>query len=179
MIQFTDGIDISPTQNQIGVILFSDRARLLFGLNAYTDKTSLVQAVRGIPYIDDATNIPDALCQLITSYTDNSLGARLEAGVFQVAILMTDGQSNRDSNPCGFSSVSEAANAVRTVLPQVTVFAFGVGDEYNEQDVINIASRPDYVGVAQSFDLSQLLCVQAAQENDICFTSKMCSYSLL
>ena len=93
------------------------------------DKTTLVQALRNIPYIVGSTNMPDALCNLITLYSDNSFGAHLETGVFRIAILMTDGHSNRNANPFNFMSVAEAANAVHAVRPPITVFAFGVGDQ--------------------------------------------------
>ncbi len=171
-LQYVDSLSIGPRDNQVGVITFSTAAQLLFGLCTHSNSSSLQQAVRNIPYTSTLTNIPDALCQLIMAFSGNSSGARLVPSVFRVAILMTDGQSNRMNNPCNFSSVSEAARAVRAVSPPVLVFAFGVGSGFDPQDVIDIASGPEFVSEAQSFGQSELDCVQTVQEEKICNTSK-------
>lgn len=170
--QFVDDLVIGPNNNQIGIITFSDDARVEFTLSTHNDSASLGQAISSINYFGGSTNIPNALCQLITSYNDSTFGARSVADVFRVAILMTDGQSNRNRNPCGFQTVSEAAAALHATIPPIVVFAFGVGDDYDPRDVREIASRPELVSFAQSFGVSQLECVQATQEDDICFSSK-------
>lgn len=172
VLQYANGLDIGPNANRIGVITFSSSARLLFGLDTYSDSSSLRQAIRNIYYTGGGTNIPDALCQLLTSYSSNTLGARSGNSLFRVAILMTDGQSNENRNSCNFASVSEAARALHAASPPIVVFAFGVGSSYNSQDLTAIASRPEYVNSAGSFGTSQLECVQAAQEDDICYSSK-------
>ena len=41
------------------------------------------------------------------------------------------------------------------------------------QDVIDIASGPEYVTSAQSFSQSQFDCVQTIQEDDICHSGKL------
>lgn len=172
VLQYLNSFNIGPNDNQIGVITFSSSARVEFALNTYRDRASLGQAISNIAYIDGGTNIPDALCQLIQSYSSNSSGARPDTNVFRVAVLMTDGQSNQNENSCNFASVAEAAMAVHAASPPIVVLAFGVGDEYNPQDVIDIASRPEYVASAQSFGISQLDCVQTTQQDDICYKSK-------
>lgn len=167
VLQYARGLDIGPNDNRIGVITFSSRATLIFGLDTYSNKNSLEQAIRNIRYTGGGTNIPDALCELIRSFPTRSRN-----GAFRVAILMTDGQSNENTNFCGFATVAEAARAVHALSPPISVFAFGVGSGYNQQDLTRIASRPEYVNSAGSFDTSQLQCVQSTQENDICHTSE-------
>ncbi len=172
-LQYVDSLSIGPKDNQVGVITFSSSAQLLFGLDTHSDdKASLQQAVRNIVYTGGSTNIPDALCQLIMAFSGNNSGARFDSSVFRVAILMTDGQSNANTNQCNFQSVSEAAEAVHDVSPPVLVFAFGVGSGFDPQDVIDIASGPEFVSEAQSFGQSELDCVQTVQEEKICNTSK-------
>ena len=172
VLQYLNNFIIGPSNNQIGVITFSDSARVEFTLSTYSDREFLEQAINGIPYYGGDTNIPAALCQLLQSYSSNSSGARLDGNVFRVAVLMTDGQSNSNSNPCNFLSVADAAQAVHAASPPIIVLAFGVGSGYNPQDVIGIASRPEYVASATSFGVPQLECVQTNQEEDICFESK-------
>ena len=171
-VQLVSGLEISPMDNQVGVITFSSTAQLVFGLDTYNDSASLEQALNNLVYTGGGTNIPSALCELITTLSGDSSGARFDSSVFRIAILMTDGQSSGGTNSCNFQSVSEAAMAVHAVSPPILVFAFGVGDSYNEQDVIDIASGPEFVDAASSFSGSQLECVQAIQEDKICNSSK-------
>ena len=170
--QFARG-NIGPSDNQVGVITFSTAAQLQFGLDTYTDSPSLQQAIRDIPYTGGARNIPAALCKLITTFSSNTSGARLDPSVFRIAVLMTDGQSNRNDNPCNFGSVSEAAMAVHDESPTILVFAFGVGNSFDEQDVIDIASGPQFVSSSPSFSIEQLQCVQTVQEDEICNSRKI------
>jgi Mg-chelatase subunit ChlD len=172
VLQYIGNLNIGPNDNQIGVITFSSAAQVVFRPDTYSDGASLRQAVRNIRYTDGATNIPDALCQLITLYSSNSSGARFDSNVFRVAILMTDGQSNENFNSCRFGTVAEAAAAVHAASPPIIVLAFGVGSRYDPRDVEGIASRPEYVTSALSFSTTQLDCVRARQENDICNRSK-------
>ena len=169
---FVSGLEIGPNDNQVGVITFSSSAQLVFGLDTYSSNSDLQQAIQNIAYTGGGTNIPAALCELLTTFNSNTSGVRIDISVFKVAILMTDGQSASSSNPCNFQSVSEAAMAIHAVFPPILVFAFGVGSSYNEQDVIDIASGPEFVSEALSFSSAQLECVQNIQENQICHTSK-------
>ena len=172
-LQYVSGFTIGPNDNQVGVIRFTSTAQLLFSLDRYNDSTSLQQAISNIEYTaGSGTNIPAGLCQLTAAFFGNSSGARTDSSVFRVAMVMTDGQSNRESNPCGFQSVSEAAMAVHAIFPPVFVFAVGVGDRYDPQDVIDIASGPEFVISAQSFSASELECVQTTQEERVCNSSK-------
>ncbi len=176
-LQYVDSLSIGSNDNQVGVITFSTIAQIQFGLDTHSDSASLQQAIRSISYTGGSTNIPDALCQLIKAFSSNTTsGARFNPSVFRVAILMTDGQSNENNNRCNFRSVSEAAEAVHDVSPPILVFAFGVGSNYNPQDVIDIASGPEFVSEAQSFGQTELDCIQTVQEEKICNTSRSACY---
>ncbi len=64
--RYVDGVDIGPDDTQVGVIRFSSSAQLLFDLDTYKDRNSLQWAIRSILYTTGGTNIPAALCQLVT-----------------------------------------------------------------------------------------------------------------
>ncbi len=170
--QFIDRLAIGPNDNQIGVVTFSSSAQLLFDLDTYSDRTSLQQAIENIIYTSGGTNIPAALCQLVTVFSSNTSGARFDASVFRIAIFMTDGESNEDSNPCNFRSVSEASRAVHSVYPPILVYAIGVGSSVNQEELNNTASGPEYVSSIESFSNSDLNCVQNMQKDEICYSSK-------
>ena len=173
VLQFVNRFPIGPMDNQVGVIVFDSVSRLIFDLDRYTDRSSLSNAVSSLVYTGGGTNIPAALCGLYKVYTSNNTGARMDNSVFRIAILMTDGQSNSNSNPCGFSSVKAAATAIHALSPPVLVFAFGVGSSYDSNDVRLIASGPEFISSALSFSTSQLDCVQTIQEDNLCYRSKL------
>ena len=131
-LRYVNSLTIGPNDNRVGVITFSNYARLIFGLGTYSNSATLAQAVSNIFYSGGSTNIPDALCQLHGVYFGNSSEAREDASVFRIAIVMTDGQSNQEDNTCGFQSIAEAAAAaIHALSPSVLVFGFGVGSEYD------------------------------------------------
>ena len=171
VLQYISNLRIGPDDNRVGVITFSDAARLRFSFGAYSNASSLEQAVMNINYGGGGTNIPDGLCAMLNAFLSGD--ARTESTVFRVGIVMTDGQSNEDFNSCGFSSVAEAANAIHNAPQQILVFAFGVGSGFNRQDVEDIASGPEFVSAASSFSVSQLECIQTNQEEKICNKSKL------
>ena len=82
-------MNINPNSSRVAVILFQSAATLHFNLNQYTDKNSLIAAIRNLPYSGGGTNIPLALDLLRTSAQDGSLGIR--NCTRQIAIFLTDG----------------------------------------------------------------------------------------
>ena len=83
-------MNISPNNSRVAVILFDDSATLHFNLNQYTDKNTLIAAIRNLPYSNGLTFIPAALDLLRTSVLDGSLGIRNDTR--QIAIFLTDGE---------------------------------------------------------------------------------------
>ena len=172
VLDFVSELRIGPNDNQVGVISFGDNAHLNFGLSRYRERDSLRQAVNSIVYLDESTNIPDALCKLISAYSGNA-GARTGSNsVFRLAILMTDGQSNTNENSCGFSSVADATQAVHAVRPPILLFGYGVGSNFSPQELAAIASGPEFISTSLSFDSSQVACVQSEQSDKICNKGK-------
>ncbi len=109
----------------------------------------------------------DALCKHLRVF---STEGRTDPSVFRVAMVLTDGQSTVYDNNCSYSSVAEAAADLRAASPPINVFAIGVGTRFRREDLVAIASQQQYI--FNSVDFSQLSCVQSAQEEQICSTSK-------
>ncbi len=165
--QYVDSLKIGPKDSRVGVITFNNIAREQFSLDTHTNSTSLINAVAAIPYSQGGTNIPDALCQLLRVVTRD---ARTDPSVFRVAIVITDGRTGAFTNDCNYTTVAEAAAALRTASPPINVFAIGVGLSVQREDLVAIASQEQYI--FSSADFSQLSCVQSVQEEQICNTSK-------
>lgn len=166
---FVSGLNIGLDDDLVGAITFEVTADMQFNLNTHTDRDSLVNAIVEIPYsFGGATNTADGLCLLVTQGFTAASGARNSSSVFRIAIVITDGQSNANSNVCGFANVFEAASFVHSVEPSILVFAIGVGN-FNLLELQAIATGPDFVSELSSFSRDQLLQDLEQRQFQICF----------
>ena len=83
-------MNIGPNSSRAAVIIFDDSASVRFNLNQYTDSSSLISAIRNIPYYAGGTDIPAALNMLRNSALNGALGIRNTSR--QIAIFLTDGE---------------------------------------------------------------------------------------
>ena len=166
---FVSSLDIGPNDNQVGVIIFSSDAQVVFNLNEHNNKLELLQAINSTPYLADSTNTAAALRLLIdVGFTENA-GARLNSGaLFRLAIVMTDGMSN--VNP---EDTPLAAAAVHAFEPGILVYAIGVTDSVNQEELEQIATAPEFIDQLESFDRRLFDETQEQQSYEICFTGMM------
>ena len=168
---FVSNLEIGPNDNQVGIIVFSDIARVEFYLNSYSTKAEVQTAIQNIQYDGGSTNTADGLCKLIQEgYTVNR-GARLSSSgsVYRLAIVLTDGMSNERTFGCQFgTSTPEVAAAVHNFKPSIIVFAIGVTDSINFAELSTIASNPAFVSTANSFDISELQEIQEQLTYELC-----------
>ena len=173
VIDFISTLEIGPNDNQIGAISFDDDSTIEFGLDDHDNLGDLMTYINGIPYNGGLTNIRDALCDLYLMFTNPIYGARLlDTSVLRVGIVITDGEPNSPGNSCNFGSVVEGGNTLRAAVPPIIVFALGVGNSISFNTLEDIATVPEFVFNASSFDPAQLECVRVMQEEAICFSCK-------
>lgn len=127
-----DSFDIGIGDNlvRVGVITFSDRAHLDIPLDRYSDFEKLKNAIKKIPYRTGITNTAAALNMLrreISPKVDVRDGP-------VVAIVITDGLS-RDT-----SATRDEAKRLHAL--GVNVYAVGVGDRYEMDELKAISSDP-------------------------------------
>ena len=158
------GITIGRDDDQVGVILFGSTAQVVFNLNAYQTQAELLNAINSISYTGQRTNTAAALRQLIDEGFTVGGGARLDSKtVLRVAIVMTDGMSN--VNP---SDTPIAAARVHDFKPAIFVYAVGVTDNVNQEELNKIATSPEFVENLESFDASLLKEYQEERSYEIC-----------
>ena len=153
-------LDISLQQSLVGVILFSDEARIQFSLTEFTDKSSLLSAIDDIPYRGGNTNTADALRLLLSSARDGTM--ELRGGYPHIAIVLTDGESNDPD------STMAAARELRENGRFDQVYAAGVANA-NISELNAIASNASLVWFTNSFDAS------AIQELQFDVTRQLCN----
>ena len=129
-IDITDSFEIGPDRTRVSWISFATFARVVFNLTAYSTKETLHNAIRGIAYGGGYTAIGRGL---ETLHTEGFDGGRDSFDTPEVAIVVTDGRTNR-----GISTSIAAANLHRE--RNVNVFAVGVGTGVNTTELAIIAS---------------------------------------
>ena len=168
--EFVNNLIIGPKDNQVGTIVFSDVGSIAFYLNSYSNISDVVSAIQTIPYPSGSTNTPDGLCQMVRHGFTEVNGARpTSAAVFRVAIVMTDGRSNRESSECQWDTL-QAAEAVHALSPPVLVYVIGVTTDINQQELEAIATSPDYITYLKSFNKDILQEVQEEHIDEVCKT---------
>lgn len=169
---FVNGIDIGENRTQVGVILYSTSAEVVFHLNEYHNKSTMLEAIDDIPYNGGYTNTADGLCLLLEEGYAEENGARLSTDdVFYTTVVMTDGQSNRDSDRCGYTSF-EAAEAVHNTSHPISVFVVGVTSGVDEDELMAIATRENYITYLTTFNPHTFQETRDEQMYEICTKGK-------
>ena len=159
-----DEFDIGPDDTQVGVISYASSATARFYLNTYHDKSSLLTAINNLPYNSGGTDTAEAIDLLHQSGFTSTNGGRPESqAIPRVGVVITDGYSNSFS-----ATVTAAQNAHDD---GITLFAVGIGSNFNSNELDAIASDPSYVSTITGFDPSQFEALQTTITNEAC-TSK-------
>ncbi|XP_048464938.1 collagen alpha-3(VI) chain [Rhincodon typus] len=126
-----NGFDVGLDKVRIGLIQYSGNPRTEFFLNSYSDKNEILQYLQQLPYKGGGTRTGLGLKFMLNKHFVESAGSRASMGVPQVAIVITDGQSQ--------DSVGPPAKALRD--RGVTIYAIGIKDAV-EKELEEIASKP-------------------------------------
>ena len=147
--------------NRIGIILFQSQASVTFPLNsAVTLKPNLLSLIENLPYSGGGTNTADGLDNLrIQAWRDDIATVRL-------AVVLTDGKSN------DFSATIQSAREVHAREPDILVFAIGVGDGPNMEELREIASGSEFVATLASFDQTLFSATVSSFSYRICNTGE-------
>ena len=145
--EFVGRVEVHPDKVRVGVVPFSTSARTLFHLDDYSTSEDVQKAIDDMPYGGGHTNTSGAIRIMMSDLFNGTRGDREH--VADIAIVVTDGESNRDPN----RTIPEADLAKQS---GVTFFVIGVTDLINEQEVKAIASDPDSEHYFNSPDIQYL-----------------------
>ena len=168
---FTEVLDIEPDRNRVSVTIFGNTGSVVFGFDQYNNKTALLEAIEGVPYLRQWTNTADGLCKVMNNVLTNSSQLRL-LSVFKLVIVLTDGRSNRISSECGNISQAAATFCRFAQDNSVLVYVVGVTNRVNMKELELIATSPEYITHLDSFDNTDLDSTQQLQAYELCFTGK-------
>uniref|UniRef100_A0A8C4STR5 Collagen type VI alpha 6 chain n=1 Tax=Erpetoichthys calabaricus TaxID=27687 RepID=A0A8C4STR5_ERPCA len=128
---FVDSLDVSVDNVRVGLAQYSDDAHKEFLLNTFSNKSEILTHIQDLAYRKGGTYTGKALEFIKEQYFTPSAGSRVDKGVPQIAIVLTDGESS--------DNVSAPANELRKLGVLVYVIGINVA-EYGE--LKEIANKP-------------------------------------
>ncbi|KAK5891665.1 hypothetical protein CesoFtcFv8_012122 [Champsocephalus esox] len=127
-----NGLEVSPSRVRVGIVMYNKIATAQVYLNTFNDKDELLKYIKILPYHGGGTNTGEALKFALKKVFIKEKGSRKDSGVQQVAVVITDGESQ--------DNVSTPAADLRRA--GVTVYAVGVKDA-NHAQLVEMASYPE------------------------------------
>ena len=123
---------LGPAGTQVGVLTYATKVtKNGFNLTTYNNKEDMFAHIDTMPWKDEETNTSGALWFMRQHMFSAAAGAREQ--VNRLAIVVTDGQANRDQN-------LTAPYAAEVHARGITVIAIGVGSETDIDELNAIAS---------------------------------------
>ncbi|KAI0225936.1 Zinc metalloproteinase dpy-31 [Lamellibrachia satsuma] len=143
MKMFSSKLTVSPDRARISVISFGNDATLHFRLDSHTTLKSTEDAIDQIRWKDQWTNTGAALRVIKNDVFKWEHGDRSNAP--NVAVLITDGPSNKDS----WQTVPNAESARNA---GIKIFAVGVGSQVDPVEMKGITGSKDRMTYVWDFD---------------------------
>jgi len=136
LVNLTREFTIGSSDVQVAFVLFSDVATVEWSLTRYQDETQLINAIRGVRYIGETTNLNDALYLTRTNVFAPGRGTR--NGAIKAAIILTDGEDNVpvEGTPLTLQNATQCKN------DGILLIGIGVSDQVDEQRLRQIVSPP-------------------------------------
>ncbi|XP_061676919.1 collagen alpha-6(VI) chain isoform X2 [Syngnathoides biaculeatus] len=151
------GLDVAPSKVRVGIVMYSDKAKAQVYLNTFDDKSELLSFIKIMPYHGGGTNTGVALNFTREHVFTQKRGSRKDKGVQQVAVVITDGNSQDD--------VSNAAVALRRA--GVTIYTLGV-KKANHAQLVKMASHPPSKHVFTVDSFAKLQVLEQKLQNIVC-----------
>ncbi|KAK9964947.1 hypothetical protein ABG768_006074 [Culter alburnus] len=145
MIGIVKELDIAQDKWRVGVAQFSDILLHQFYLNTYTSFAEVEQAINNTKQRKQGTNTWDAL-KLIRHYFTKENGSRIDEGVAQNLLLITDGEANDEKD---LNALAYLRNK------KITITVIGVGNEIKKSELREIAGSSDRV-LIETFETLEL-----------------------
>ncbi|ELK16748.1 Collagen alpha-6(VI) chain [Pteropus alecto] len=164
--------DVSVNRAQIGVAQFSHTYQEEFLLGTFTGKKEISFKIENIQQIFGNTHIGAALRQ-VGHYFRTDMGSRINAGIPQVLLVLTDGQSQDE--------VAQAAEDLRH--KGIDIYSVGIGD-VDDQQLIQITGTANKKLSVHNFDeLSKIkkrvirnICTSGGESN--CFVDVVVGFDI-
>lgn len=132
IVNLTLPFDIGSDKTRVGLVKFSSKAHLLFGLGVYSDRRRLTRAILDTSYSGGRTNTSGGIDVMRKECFGTNDDRR---GVPNIAFIVTDGLPTMDED----RAVPSARKAMRD---GITIFSVGVTNLIDETFLKDISSEP-------------------------------------
>ncbi|KAK2854621.1 hypothetical protein Q7C36_006490 [Tachysurus vachellii] len=156
MLSLIDNLRIKQDLFRIGVAQFSTEYRKEFYLDKYSNELEMKKAIQDITQIKTHTHIGAAL-KKVQEFFDTSKGSRIQDGISQNLLLITDGESQ--------DRIDDAADKLRA--KGIQMFVIGIG-KVSVPELNYIAGSPERVYTVDNFDHLKLNRTTQLVINKIC-----------
>ncbi|XP_026227234.1 collagen alpha-6(VI) chain-like isoform X3 [Anabas testudineus] len=151
------GLEVSSNRVRVGIVTYNDKPSIQFYLDSFDDKNELLNFIKILPHQGGGSNTGAAMKFTREKLFTKERGSRKGKGVQQVAVVITDGESQ--------DNVSKAAANLRR--SGVTVYAVGVKDA-NEDQLVQIASYPPNKHVYNVDSFTKLKALDQSLQKTLC-----------
>lgn len=131
LLSLVNSFDVSPDKVQIGLVQYSEVPHTEFYLNSFKSKQAILDYIAKLKYRGGGTKTGTGLRFLLEQHFLKQAGSRAEYGVSQIAVVITDGQSQ--------DNVESHAQDLKH--KGITIYAIGIKDADMEQ-LQEIATKP-------------------------------------
>ena len=139
------GFTISESNVRVGMVIYGTTVQPILNLDESFDQTVVVDKIRNAPYLSTNTATGDAIMLMVKTGFTEAKGARPpNLAIPRVGIVLTDGKSNTGVD------VRVAAQAARD--KSIEMFAFGIGREIIDKELLEIAGSQERKFKIDSFD---------------------------
>ncbi|XP_048062039.1 collagen alpha-4(VI) chain-like [Megalobrama amblycephala] len=157
MIGIVKELHIAEDKWRVGVAQFSDKLLHEFHLNTYTSFAEVEKAINNTKQRKQGTYTWDAL-KLIRHYFTKENGSRIDEGVPQNLLLITDGKANDEKD---LNALAYLRNK------KITITVIGVGNEIKISELLLIAGSSDRV-LIETFETLELKTTIRKVLNSLC-----------
>lgn len=140
------GFNIGEDKTHVGAVIYSSSqyVKKVFGLDSYFNLASLERAIDKIPYPSGGTFTGKAIT---LATTDIYTSSKDRSDIPNVCIVITDGKAT--------DSIDGASRTLRS--KGTTIIAIGVGQNYDEAELIKMAGSRSNVYTADFSDLGTVI----------------------
>ncbi|KAF5896160.1 collagen alpha-6(VI) chain-like, partial [Clarias magur] len=160
ILSLIDNLRIKQDLFRVGVAQFSADYRKEFYLNEYNNTVDVKKAIRTIVQMKGGTDIAKALNK-VQEFFQTSLGSRIQSGISQNLLFITDGQSE--------NGIKKAVDRLR--LMGIEIFVIGIGD-INPKQLNYIAGSSKRLYTLDTFDHLKFNRTTQQVINNICTPQK-------
>ena len=153
-----NGLDIGPNDIQVAVIKYSSSVNTEFHLDEYDNKDAVLQAISNIIHTAGGNTYTHLGLQAVLDEFNNN-ARPVEEGVPRVAFVLTDGESHDPQ------ATIDAARKLHDV--KIEVYAVGIGDGPNSDELSAIATKPENV-LNTTVDAVELKELQERLDREAC-----------